>query len=127
MIKLRGKSYQLYKRVPKRYAPIEPRTFVWLSLHTDSPTVARAKADGAWAQMVEAWEARLAGDNADADKRLEAAKQLAAVRGLRYLDAGKVAAEAIGDILDRVEAVPVRDGGDPWRGAGRRSDRHQGT
>lgn len=110
MIKLRGKTYQLYKRVPKRYASIEPRAFVWLSLHTDSPSVANQKAEGAWTQMVEAWEARLAGDNADADKRLDAAKQLAAVRGFRYLDAGKVADLPISDLVERVKAVPVRDG-----------------
>lgn len=110
MIKLRGKSYQLYKRVPKRYAAIESRTFVWLSLHTDSPTVAQSKADGAWSQMIEAWEARLAGDTADADKRIEAAKELAAVRGFRYLHAGKVANLPSEDFLNRYEAVPLRDG-----------------
>lgn len=110
MIKLRGKSYQLYKRVPKRYADIESRTFVWLSLHTDSPTVAGSKADGAWSQMIEAWEARLAGDTADADKRIEAAKELAAVRGFRYLDAGKVADLPSEDFLNRYDAVPLRDG-----------------
>ncbi|WP_235952785.1 DUF6538 domain-containing protein [Alterinioella nitratireducens] len=110
MIKLRGKSYQLYKRVPRRYAPIESRKFVWLSLHTDSQSIARSKADGAWAQMVEAWEARLAGDTADADKRLEAAKELAAVRGFRYLDAGKVADLPREELLRRIEAVSIRDG-----------------
>ena len=110
MIKLRGKSFQLYKRVPKRYASIETRTFVWLSLHTDSPTVARSKADGAWAQMLEAWESRLAGDIVDADQRLEAAKELAAVRGFRYLDAGKVAELPVLDLVARYKAVPLRDG-----------------
>lgn len=110
MIKLRGKSYQLYKRVPKRYADVEPRKFVWLSLHTDSPSIARAKADGAWSQMIEAWEARRAGDSADADQRLEAAKELAAVRGFRYLDAGKVADLPSEDLLRRYEAVPVVQG-----------------
>lgn len=110
MIKLRGKTYQLYKRVPKRYASVEPRNSVWLSLHTDSPSVARAKAEGAWAQMVEAWEARLAGDNSDADQRLEAAKELAAVRGFRYLDAAKVANLSSDEFLKRYEAVPLRDG-----------------
>lgn len=110
MIKLRGKTYQLYKRVPKRYASVEHRSFVWLSLHTDSRSVANSKADGAWAQMVEAWEARLAGDNADANKRLDAAKQLAAVRGFRYLDAGKVADLPVHDLVERYKAVPLRAG-----------------
>ncbi|MEQ3728098.1 MAG: tyrosine-type recombinase/integrase [Tateyamaria sp.] len=110
MIKLRGKSYQLYRRVPKRYAAIESRTFVWLSLHTDSLSVANSKADRAWSQMIEAWEARLAGDTADADERFAAAKELAAVRGFRYLDAAKVAEQPIQEILARVKAVPLRDG-----------------
>jgi len=110
MIKMRGKSYQLYRRVPKRYQRIEPRTFVWLSLHTDSRSVADTKATGAWAQMVEAWESRLAGDSADADQRLAAVRELAAVRGFRYLDAGKVAALPMRDILERIDAVPVQHG-----------------
>lgn len=110
MIKMRGKSYQLYRRVPKRYAAVEPRRFVWLSLHTDSPSIAETKAAGAWAQMIEAWEARLAGDTADADQRLEAAKELAAIRGFRYLDAGKVADLPKEEFLRRYEAIPLNDG-----------------
>jgi hypothetical protein len=86
MIKMRGKSFQLYKRVPKRYASIESRTFVWLSLHTDSKSLAEGKATGAWSQFIEAWEARLAGDQVDAVKRFDAARELAAVRGFRYLE-----------------------------------------
>ena len=110
VIKLRGKSYQLYKRVPKRYAEVEERTFVWLSLHTDSVSVARSKADRAWAQMIEAWEARLQGGTADADRRLAAARDLAAARGFRYLDAGGVAKLPTSEILNRIEAVPLRNG-----------------
>lgn len=109
MIKLRGNTYQLYKRVPKRYAPVDDRKFVWVSLHTDSKTVARQKADGVWAQMIEAWEARLAGDTKDADRRLAAAQQLAGVRGFRYLPADAVANLPIDDVLERIEAVPVRN------------------
>ena len=110
MIKLRGKSYQLYKRVPKRYAAIEHRTFVWLSLHTDSQSIAESKADSAWAQMVAAWEARLAGDQTDAVKRFDAARELAAVRGFRYMDAAKVAQLPLEDLIRRVQAVPSKNG-----------------
>jgi hypothetical protein len=110
MIKLRGSSYQLYKRVPKRYAAIEHRTFVWLSLHTDSKSLAENKAAGAWAQMIEAWEARLAGDQADAAKRFDAARALAAVRGFRYLDADKVAQLPLEEVIRRVQAVPLNAG-----------------
>jgi integrase len=107
---MRGKTYQLYKRVPTRYQSVDHRKLILLSLHTDSKSIATEKANGIWAQMVEAWEARLAGDTSDADKRFAAAKELAAVRGFRYLDASKVADLPIDDVLSRVEAVPTRAG-----------------
>ena len=78
-IKKRGKIYQLVQRVPRRYQPVEARETVWISLHTDSETAAKVKAPLAWAQMIEAWEARLAGDSQDAESRFEAAKELAAM------------------------------------------------
>ena len=115
MIKMRGKSFQLYKRVPKRYASIESRTFVWLSLHTDSKSLAEGKATGAWSQFIEAWEARLAGDQVDAVKRFDAARELAAVRGFRYLDVGKVADLPLDEIIDRFKAVPITSAGIPDR------------
>ncbi|WP_328287165.1 tyrosine-type recombinase/integrase [Cypionkella psychrotolerans] len=104
-IKQRGKIYQLVKRVPRRYQPVEARETVWISLHTDSESVAKAKAPMAWAQMIEAWEARLAGDSTDAESRFEAAKELAAVRGFRYMPAARVAKLERHELLQRVEAV----------------------
>ncbi|WP_444460562.1 DUF6538 domain-containing protein [Rhodobacter capsulatus] len=50
-------TLHLYRRVPKRYASVEPRKFVWISLHTDSPSVAKTKEAATWEQMVAAWEA----------------------------------------------------------------------
>ncbi|WP_299045801.1 DUF6538 domain-containing protein [uncultured Tateyamaria sp.] len=43
----RGRLYHLRRRVPRRYRHIEPRETVWISLHTDSETVARSKVDRA--------------------------------------------------------------------------------
>lgn len=106
----RGGGYSLRKRVPKRYAGVEPRGTVWISLHTDSPTVAESKADRAWGQMIEAWEARLAGDTEDADARFAAAQEVAAVRGFRYLDVGRVAKLPLDALVDRVEAVSAPAG-----------------
>lgn len=60
--------------------------------------------------MIEAWEARRAGDRSDVDKRLEAANELAAVRGFRYLDAAQVADLPSGELLARIEAVPIHGG-----------------
>ncbi|CAM3199670.1 hypothetical protein SAMN04488021_1242 [Paracoccus aminovorans] len=99
----------LYRRVPKRYESIEPRRFVWVSLHTDSPSIAKAKEAAAWEQMVEAWEAKLAGDSADAEQRFNAAKELAAARGFRYMRAEQVAKLPLEDLRDRMAKIPVKD------------------
>ena len=96
----------LYRRVPKRYEAVEPRKFVWVSLHTDSQSVAASKASVAWDLMIEGWEARLAGDSSDAETRFEAARELAAVRGFRYLNASTVAKLPLEEILQSVETVP---------------------
>src|SRR6056297_202345 len=103
----RGRTFYLRKRRPARYAPVEPRETIWISLHTDSESVARSKADRAWAQMIEAWEARLAGNSTDAEARYEAARDLARARGFRYLDAGAVAKLPLEDVVERVEAIPA--------------------
>src|SRR6056297_3768148 len=103
----RGRLYHLRRRVPRRFRGVEPRETVWISLHTDSETIARSKADQAWSQMIEAWEARLAGNSADAEARYEAARDLAQARGFRYLDAGGVAKLPLEDVVERVEAIPA--------------------
>ncbi|NYS26921.1 tyrosine-type recombinase/integrase, partial [Rhodobacteraceae bacterium 2376] len=95
----------LYKRVPKRYAAVEPRKFVWVSLHTDSPAVAKTKEGATWAQLVAGWEAKLAGDSADAEARFQAARELAAARGFRYMRAEEVARLPLEELRDRFKAV----------------------
>ena len=55
-----------YKRVLRRYEAVEPRKFVWVSMHTDSMSVALVKAGLAWDKMVDGWEAKLAGETSDA-------------------------------------------------------------
>jgi integrase len=106
----RGSSFHLRRRVPRRFKAVEPRGTVWISLHTDSESLARQKADRAWAQMVEAWEARLHGNTEDAEARFEAAKELAAVRGFRYLDMTSIARGDPADRLARVEAISSPNG-----------------
>ena len=104
----RGSTFQLRRRVPQRYRAVEPRGVVWISLHTDSETVARSKADRAWGNLVEAWEARLAGDTEDADARHAAAHELARIRGFRYLDVGLVSRLPVDELVARVEAIGAR-------------------
>ena len=106
----RGGTFHLRKRVPRRYRAVEGRETVWVSLHTDSQSTARQKADRAWSQMIEAWEARLHGDSDDAEARFEAARELAAVRGHRYLDMTAIATGSTADRVARVEAISTPAG-----------------
>lgn len=109
----RGNNYHMRKRVPRRYQDVEERKSVWVSLHTDCFSVAQKKADVAWQHIVEGWEARLAGDTSDAEKRFEAAENLAAVRGFRYLPVERVAELPQEELLARVESVQERKDGRP--------------
>lgn len=106
----RGNNYHLRMRVPRRFRDVEERKSVWVSLHTDSMSLAQQKADAAWQHIVEGWEARLAGDTSDAEKRFEAAKNLAAVRGYRYLPVDRVAELPRKELVQRMEAVIGKDG-----------------
>lgn len=106
----RGKTYHLRRRVPRRYHSIESRAIIWISLHTDSETIARSKADKAWSQLTEAWEARLAGHAEDAASRYAAVQELARVRGFRYLDIESVARLPVKQLVERIEAVPEAGG-----------------
>jgi integrase len=110
--KLINRNGTLYikRRVPARFRPIEDREFVWLSLHTDSETVAHAKAPLVWTEMLEAWEARLSGADTDSSNRMAAAKDLAARRGYSFMSAPEVAKLPIADLLARVESVLNRKG-----------------
>jgi len=108
-IKKRGKGFSLYKRVPKKYEAIEPRNAVWVSLHTDSETEANHKAAPVWAQHIEAWEAKLAGDTSNAEQRFEAARDLAKAHGFRYLNAKQVAKLPTEELLERMQAVSGPD------------------
>lgn len=106
----RNGHLHLRKRVPRRYALIEPREYVWISLHTDLEDVAKRKAVAVWDEMLEAWEAKLHGDEGDAEARFEAAKDLAAIRGFRYLPAAQVAKLPRQELFDRLSRVKRSDG-----------------
>lgn len=107
---LRGDTYYLRKRVPARYASVEPKDLVHISLATDSFEVARRKAPEVWAQMIEAWEAKLDGHGGDGEARMKAARNLAQRRGYRYLDAPDVARLPLDEILQRIESAVDRRG-----------------
>lgn len=51
---LRESTWHIRKRVPVRYASVEPRSIMHVSLHTDSKAVAQIKAPQVWGEMIEA-------------------------------------------------------------------------
>ncbi|MDH3660158.1 MAG: tyrosine-type recombinase/integrase [Alphaproteobacteria bacterium] len=106
----RSGVYQMRRRVPKRYASVETRREVTVSLHTDNQQIAAGKAERTWAQMLEGWEARLAGDTQEAEERFAAAEHYAQVRGFRYLAVERVAKLPVAQLVDRVEAVGTKQG-----------------
>lgn len=106
-VMLRGTTWNLRKRVPARYAAVEPRKELWLSLHTDSKAEAEAKAPAIWRAQIEAWEARQAGASEDAERRFQAAQDLAGKRGFSWLPLAEVTHLPRADLLKRIEAIPA--------------------
>lgn len=107
---LRGANYSLKRRVPVRYQAVERREIIWISLHTDSLTRAREKAQEVWKAQIAAWEAKLAGKTEDANQLFEAVQQLAHSKGVTYLPVGQVVDLPIGELLDRIEAIGAPSG-----------------
>ncbi|SDX44381.1 DUF6538 domain-containing protein [Celeribacter indicus] len=107
---LRGMTWYLKRRVPKRYETVEPRSVVWASLKTDSYSIALQKSAGVWASYIEGWEALLAGRDGNANEKFRAAQQLAAIRGFQFLSVDQVEQLPLEDILRRVEATRGADG-----------------
>lgn len=106
----RGSTYYLRRRVPVRYAKIEKRSMILMSLHTDSEKVAREKEASVWEDLETAWEAELNGAQAIAKERFEAAKKTAENRGFLWMPTDRVAKLSLGELLDRVEATRLTDG-----------------
>ena len=107
---MRGGTWHLRRRVPARFAEVEPRREVWVSLKTDSRQVAARKATAVWEGLIGGWEAQLAGRSDDGAKRLEAAREIAARHGLTYRPTSDVADLPLDELLARVEVLRRRDG-----------------
>lgn len=107
---MRGKTWHLRRRVPARFASVEPRREVWVSLKTDSRQQATRKAPAVWDSLVSGWEAQLAGRSEDGAARLETARAIAASHGLIYKPARDLEDLPLEDLLARVEVLQRRDG-----------------
>lgn len=102
---LRRHIWGMKRRVPVRFAGVEPRKVIWVTLKTDSVTIARTKAEVVWQGLIDAWEARLAGQDEDSARRYAAAMDLAQQRGFQFLPAREVAQLPTADLVARLQAV----------------------
>ena len=68
------------------------------------------KAAQVWAGYLDAWEAKLAGRDGDAEARFKAARDLAQTMGFAFLTADRVAALSLQEIHQRIAAIPGTDG-----------------
>lgn len=107
---LRSKTWHLRRRVPARFSVIEPRADIWVSLKTDSKALAIKKAPAVWESLVAGWESQLAGRSDDAGERFDAARDIAAHHGLKYLPIRDVEDLPLEELLSRVEVLQRRDG-----------------
>lgn len=108
-ITLRGGTYHLRRRVPLRYASVEPRKVISLSLNTDSPKEAGRKAAEIWHGFLEAWEIILSGDVSTGRAKLKAMENIAARYGFPYRTQKEIAdPKTVSDeeLISRVEVVP---------------------
>lgn len=107
---LRENTWHIRRRVPARYAAIESRREVWISLKTDSFQQASKKAPAVWDNLIAGWEAQLAGRSEDAALRFEAMRAIAGAHGLVYRPIRDVEQLPLEELLARVEVLQRRDG-----------------
>jgi integrase len=106
---IRAGKYYLRRRVPAQYSTVEARKELWVSLKTDSKTIAHEKAGALWETLVSAWDAKLRGNSMDASVKFVAAGEIARSRGFTYLPVQDVADLPLEKLLERVKAL---QGGD---------------
>lgn len=107
-ITLRNGTFHLRKRVPNRFAEVEQRKEIWLSLKTDSRVEAETRAEEVWRETLDAWESALAGDPDQAEKRFACAKATAQRLGFRYMPMDSVVKLPPEDLIARVNASFTR-------------------
>lgn len=107
---LRGKTYHLKLRVPARFRAYDERKFVWVSLRTDSFREAQRRMIIERDRLIAEWEARRAGRSDHAEKRHQAARDLAEAKGFRFIPMDQVAQLPIEEVLSRIEAIRMHGG-----------------
>lgn len=116
-LRKRSITFHLRRRVPLRFAEVDPRTFVEMTLHTTDRAEAEKLAAAEWAKLLRGWKAGAGITSEDEGERYRAAKDTAKARGFRFMEVARVAALPVRDILTRIEAARRPSGGlDPILG-----------
>lgn len=101
----RRHGFAYYARVPKRFATIDQRRFVEISLGTVDKSQALQKVGAVHAAQLKLWEAQLKGMSQDQVERFEALRSEAATRGLTYRTARELSQGDLEGILERFDTV----------------------
>ena len=75
---IRSGIFYIKRRVPKAFAGVDPRAYIWISLQTGSRREAEARSGLVWSTVVGSLRARMAGRIDDADALYAQALELAA-------------------------------------------------
>jgi len=114
-LKLRTSTYHYYRRVPKRYEPLDARGTIRFSLNTGSLEIARLRRDGFEVADDEYWAALSIADNENTgnqarqvamSRRYKAAQSRAMASGFTYKPADELAhPDNIEDIVARLMSL----------------------
>lgn len=104
----RGGRIHYVRRVPSRYAQVDPRTFVTHSCDTDDVGQAVIARDRINAEVEAYWQSLVRGDGDDARARYEAAIEYARNAGFSYRDVYDIAKGSVEDLLKRLATLEQR-------------------
>ena len=106
---MRGNTYHLRRHVPSRFAAIDGRRVVSISLKTDSLSEAKKRAVTVWDDMLAQWETALLAGNPVQRGSYRAAVSSATRLGLVYMPTPQVAELSIAELLNRLRLAANKD------------------
>lgn len=107
-VSLRGGTFYYVRRVPKKFAEVDGRVIVRISLHTSDPDAARKAAAVAEAGLEALWTALATQGSSEAWARYKATMQRAQLEGFAYRSVTEIAHGRLEEILDRMEGLAGR-------------------
>lgn len=108
-IGLRGGIYYYVRRVPKKFAAVDNRVIVRISLQTSELRAAQEAAIGAERELEALWSSLALQGDPDAWKRYNAALERARLEGFAYRSAAAIASGRVEDLLARIESLAGRE------------------